>query len=89
MSSLVPEKEEKRDRIIDRRDGGDRKDTHGGVSLDARSSCHEPVNFTISTCLGAVAGKFCAVLCILHEFEQGFQLVFARAGERREKLSDY
>ena len=34
MSSLVPEKEEKRDRVIDGRDGGDRKDTHGGVSLD-------------------------------------------------------
>ena len=30
-----------------------------------------------------------SVLCILHELEQGFQLVFARAGERREKLSDY
>ena len=30
-----------------------------------------------------------SVLCILHEIEQGFQLVFARAGERREKLSAY
>ena len=37
LSSLVPEKEEKNDGNIDRRDGGDRKDIHGGVSLDFQS----------------------------------------------------
>ena len=51
--------------------------------------CHESLNFTISTCLRAVAGKCCAFFCILHEFEHSFQLVFARAWERREKRWEY
>ena len=49
-----------------------------------------PVSAVIeSECLGAVACKFCAVLCILHKFEQGFEFVFARARERRETRTSY
>ena len=53
MSSLVPEKGEKHERLIDRRDGGDRKDTPAGVALDFQSqSCSRiHVDMCVEVCL--------------------------------------